>query len=159
MKTIIGIDPDSGDTGHGLSIYTEGLLTELMMAPTVYIVKEIFEKWDKETYIVSIENVLASNAIYAKNKFRAKGRDKVAENIMLKVGRCQCAQLELVRWAEYYGITYVLQRPSSNWKDSKSTTFAQKTGWTGRSNADTRSAAYFGYLALDHGKNTSKPQR
>ena len=40
------------------------------------------------------------------------------------------------------------------WKDKHGKIeFESVTGWTGRSNEDTRSAAYFGMLGvLDHGK-------
>jgi hypothetical protein len=92
--------------------------------------------------------VLANNCIFPKN-LRGVAGDKVKMNIALKVGRCQQAQLELMRDLEYYGIVYMLQKPASNWKKGAQVEqFKKVTGWDKRSNEDTRSAAYMGFLMV-----------
>ena len=48
-----------------------------------------------------------------------------------------------------FHIQYVLNRPQrGNWANNKAQ-FERVTGWTKRSNEDTRAAAYFGYLAVN----------
>lgn len=145
---IIGIDPDS--VAHGVAIYRNGKLAELRMMTLVEVVKNFFET-GKEI-MLSIENVSSNNFIYARNQAKIK----IQSNIAIKVGRNQQAQQELMRWADYYNIPYQLHKPTkSNWANSK-TVFERVTGWKGRSNKDTRSAAYFGYLALNQSQKYSK---
>lgn len=56
--------------------------------------------------------------------------------------------VDLQRMLDHYEIPYVLHRPQAgNWAD-KRPLFEKVTGWKGNSNPDTRSAAYFGFLAL-----------
>ena len=57
-------------------------------------------------------------------------------------------QAEIMRELDSRGIPYELHKPSGgNWADNK-VRFERVTGWKGRSNPETRSAAYFGYLAV-----------
>ena len=66
----------------------------------------------------------------------------------MSIGRCQQSQSELMRFLDEYKIKYVLHKPQkNNWAKNKHQ-FEKVTGWVGRSNEDTRSAAYFGFLGL-----------
>jgi hypothetical protein len=66
----------------------------------------------------------------------------------MSIGRCQQAQLELMRWLDHHRLPYVLHKPQAgNWSDKKAL-FEKITGWTGRSNEDSRAAAFFGYLEV-----------
>ncbi len=95
--------------------------------------------------LFSIEDVCANNFVYARN---SKGNKSVTSKIAMGIGRCQQAQTELMRWLDYYNIEYVLHKPQKgNWAKNKAQ-FEKVTGWKGKSNVDTRSAAYFGWLAL-----------
>lgn len=135
---IIGIDPDAKK--HGVAVYDNKLIKLAMMSR-----QEIIEEFRYSSdAIFSIENVLLTNAIFPKH-LRGIGADKVKMNIALKVGRNQQALQELINDLEYYDMPYILQKPSSTWKKDKNM-FEKVTGWSGRSNEDTRSAAYFGWI-------------
>jgi len=59
---------------------------------------------------------------------------------------CKQAQIEIERIAEYFGVKVVHHPVSKMWKDSKTGKSAlADLGWTGQSNEDGRSAAYFAY--------------
>lgn len=139
-KLVVGIDPDSDR--HGVAFYRDGELTGLGMMRRVEILEDIRFL---PGLIVSIEDVCANNFIYTRNN---KGSREVHGKVALSVGRCQQAQTELMRDLEHYGISFVLHKPQKgNWAKNKAQ-FEKVTGWKARSNEDTRSAAYFGYLAL-----------
>jgi len=108
---------------------------------------QLIEQWKREAgkypVLFSMENVLKQNFVYARN---AKQSKAAHAKVALSVGRCQQAQFELMQWLDHLQIPYVLHPPQAgNWAKNKPF-FEKATGWTGRSNADTRSAAYFGFL-------------
>ena len=79
----------------------------------------------------------------------------VKMNIAMKVGRVHQQSIVMVELAEAYGVKITRYKPcpgnwqSTNRKDSKNgEIFKKASGWGGRSNAETRSAAYFGYKHL-----------
>lgn len=140
-QMIVGVDPDSQKSG--VAIYLDGKLESLRLMSTVEIVTEILQA--SPDVMFSIENVLANNMLYARNRH---GSTSVQNKIALSVGRCQNAQFELMQWLDHYKTPYVLHAPQKgNWADNKPL-FEKVTGWKGQSNADTRSASYFGYLGL-----------
>jgi hypothetical protein len=98
--------------------------------------------------IFSIENVMANQFVYARNQKASKAaQSKVA----MHIGRCQQAQVELCRQLDRLEIPYVLHKPQrGNWSKNKAL-FQKITGWEGRSNEDTRAAAFFGWLGLKMG--------
>ena len=137
----IGIDPDS--EAHGVAIYMGDKLTSIQTMTLIEIIHLIDETMSETVF--SIENTLANNFIYARNANKNK---KIEQTIARSVGRCQQAQLELQRVLDWKEIPYVLHKPQKgNWAKNKDQ-FEKITGWSGRSNADTRSAAWFGYLAV-----------
>lgn len=145
MRTVIGIDPDAEKFGYAR--YCDGELSMLANLALPELVGKFLDARDlSESVLVSIENVMANQFVY----FRNQKSSKAAESkVAMSIGRCQQAQVELMRWLDYYGIPYVLHKPQKgNWADQKEL-FERITGWTGKSNADTRAAAYFGYLALN----------
>lgn len=140
MSIVVGLDPDSDK--HGIAIYVDGLLQSLhqMNLPDI----RTWLDQQSEIPVFSIENVLAQNFVYSRN---AKASKAAHAKVALSVGRCQQAQEEVMRELRVREIPFVLHRPTgANWADSKAT-FERFTGWTGRSNSDTRSAAYFGFIA------------
>lgn len=140
MSLVVGIDPDSDR--HGVAFYEDGKLCSIKLMRRLEIIEEIRFSTD---VVVSIEDVCANNFIYTCNNKDSKAAQS---KVGVSVGRCQQAQTELVRDLEHYGIPYVLHKPQKgNWAKNKSQ-FEKVTGWQGRSNKDTRSAAFFGYLAL-----------
>ena len=133
-----GVDPDSGR--HGVAMYEDGKLVELANLTLMDIILHL----GGLDCLFSIENVLQNKFVYARNEHNKKAQS----NIAMKIGRCQQAQIELMRALDYYNIPYVLHAPQKgNWAKNKAL-FEKVTGWNKRSNEDTRSAAYFGWLVL-----------
>lgn len=140
-KIVIGIDPDS--ERHGVAIYADGKLESLQMLNTVEVVRDVLQVWKEPLF--SIENVMANQFVYARN---VKSSKAAQSKVAMHIGRCQQAQVELIRALDSYGIKYVLHKPQSgNWSDKREL-FERITGWAKQSNPDTRAAAYFGFLAL-----------
>lgn len=143
---VIGIDPDSDK--YGVAIYDEGKLVELECKRLVEVMVLLSSGWlsryNTDYIEVHMENVCANNAAFQK-----KGvKNKLASTaINRSVGKCQQAQIELERLFEYFKIPVVKHKTSKMWKKNK-VQFESVTGWNGRSNEDTRSAAYFGWLGL-----------
>ncbi len=141
----VGVDPDADR--HGVAIYQGRRLVELRMMNLIEVRQWLGTAPGEIEFC--IENVKAQNFVYGRNA--RKGGMKVVQNIILKVGRCQQAQEELVRELEHRGIRYRLVKPcKDNWAKNKPL-FERVTGWRGRSNEDTRAAAYFGYVGLSGG--------
>jgi hypothetical protein len=135
---VIGVDPDSKK--HGIAIYNDGKLIEL----NEWGIAELIESAHmlRGEVLFSIEDVASQSFVYARNV----NSKAVQSNIAMKVGRCQQAQIEFQRMLDHLGFKYVLHKPQrGNWAKKKAM-FERTTGWTKRSNEDTRSAAYFGFL-------------
>jgi len=141
-RVIIGVDPDS--KAHGVAVYLDGELIELKSAPLMSFMVLIknYAICSDEIY-VHIEDV---NGVSA--SFMARDR-KTNINVKLKmaqhIGMCKQSQIELERVCEWYKVKVVKHKISKVWKKDKAQ-FVKVTGWSGRSNEDTRSAAYFGWL-------------
>lgn len=147
-KLIIAVDPDSDR--HGIAIYRKCVLCELLSLNTIQLYKHIttFEKAALKAGEVEIhmENPKGNNSSafshYSKEPMAVKFKKSES------VGKVKQAQTSIEQMAEELGIKVVLYKNSSCWKkgaDKK--LFEKATGWAGRSNEDTRSAAWFGYLA------------
>jgi len=146
---ISGLGQDAAS--HGVAIYREGKLDALKMMPLPAL-REFLLAIDGEK-MVAIENVLANNFQYSRN---FKGSAKVNMKQMLCVGRCQQAQQELIRELDHQDIPYVLYKPGGiNWAASANV-LRLFTGWTGKSNKDTRAAAYFGWKLVNDQKLTAR---
>ena len=140
MTCIIGVDPDSEK--HGAAIFMAGNLVNLKMMPR----GELVEFAKKHDAMLHIENVMANQFVYSRN---VKSNKAAQSKVAMHIGRCQQALIELQRDLDAAGVIYVLHAPQAgNWADNK-VLFERVTGWTGKSNSDTRSAAYFGMLGLN----------
>lgn len=138
---VIGVDPDS--SAHGVAIYIDGNLIELRKMTLMEMMGYILEMRSVHDIAVCVENVLATNVIYERNEQSNKSKTAHIGN---SVGRCQQSCIELLRMFDYCEIPYQLVKPTSgNWAKNK-TMFQRVTGWRGKSNADTRSAAFFGFM-------------
>ena len=145
-KLIIGCDPDVD--GKGFAIYEDGVLIALK----AYSLIELFEYiqdltcvWFTEGIELHIEDLNGNkSSSFNHNEKQSK---QVQNKISESVGRCKQMQLEVEKIAEHFDIKIVRYPVSSQWKNSAGKKeFERLTGWKGRSNEDTRSAAYFGYL-------------
>jgi hypothetical protein len=145
---VIGIDPDSAK--HGVAIYQDGSLIDLELMQLVEVLSLIdFHTGEIgiDKILVSIEDVCANTFIYTRNK---SSNPRIMAKIGLAIGKCQQSQTELVRFLDAIKVKYQLHKPQKgNWAKNKKQ-FEKVTGWTQRSNEDTRAAAYFGYLALNN---------
>ncbi len=144
-KIIIGIDPDS--KAHGVAVYLDGELIQLKSMP---LMEFAFEVRNYDTAFngieVHIEDVCANNSVFMRPKKSYSGKDLAEVKARSRtLGKCQQAQIELERVCEWYKIKVVKHKISKVWKKDKAQ-FEKVTGWGGRSNEDTRSAAYFGWL-------------
>lgn len=144
-KIIIGVDPDSNK--HGVAIYSGGKLTALNMWQLIdfytFITQSIYDGFVVE---IHMEDVCANNGI-----FRTGNSQKVQQSIARRLGMVQQSQLELERIFEHIGknVKVVKHKISKNWKSSsQKKQFETYTGWKGRSNEDSRSAAWFGFCGL-----------
>jgi hypothetical protein len=144
MKYTIGIDPDSDR--HGVAVYENGTLITCATATTIEIITgyvPYFRALGELQF--AIENVAANSFVYGRNNQSSKAAQA---KVGVSIGRCQQAQIELVRWLELEAVPCTLIKPvAGNWANNKAQ-FERVTGWTGRSNADGRSAAFFGWLLL-----------
>lgn len=136
---IVGIDPDSDK--HGVAVYDDAKLVSLSLRSSI----EIVESWAGADAKFSIEDVMANQFVYTRNQ---KASKSAQSKVAMHIGRVQQAQVELMRLLDRYGMPYELHKPQrGNWAKDKAM-FERVTGWTERSNEDTRSAAFFGFLAL-----------
>ena len=153
---IIGIDPDT--KASGLAVYIKGNLHQLSSMPLIDIYDWLDINTPRKGYSdieIHIEDV---NGI-SSNAFSIKSRDPIGVKLKKAehVGKCKQVQIEIERIAEHFGIKVVKHRVSSSWKDQAGKqAFGKITGWTGRSNEDARSAAYFGYLGVTGQSRLSK---
>ena len=148
---ILGIDPDSEK--HGVAIYKDGKLESLESFSLLEIqeyIEDFIALGDQgyfvpSDFVVHIEDVNAVSAAFRArdNKNNIHVKLKMAQSI----GMCKQAQVELERLFNKYGIKTVKHKISKQWKKDKAL-FEKITGWSGRSNEDTRSAAYFGWLGV-----------
>ena len=143
-KIIIGIDPDS--KAHGVAVYVDGKLLILRCCTLEEILCLInmnpnpMTEQDIEFHIEDVNGVSA--AFGARDR---KANIHVKLKIAQHIGMCKQSQIELERFLAHYNIKVVKHKISKMWKKDKAQ-FEKVTGWTGKSNEDTRSAAYFGWL-------------
>lgn len=147
-KVIIGCDPDSNKSGFAK--YKDGKLVELDSLPIInafYYFQQEYESCVNEGVKIElhIENLLG-NRCSSFNWRHGQGK-RVHAKISESVGRCKQVQFEIERIAEHFGIKVVHHPVSSKWKNQGGKKeFERLTGWSGRSNEDSRSAAWFGFL-------------
>ena len=145
-KIIIGVDPDS--KAHGIAIYHDGILIELACMTLMDVnrlLQDSIPKHKNSVWEAHIENVCANNAVFMKPGRMDKRREAEAKARGRTLGMCQQAQTELERVFDFWGVKIVHHKISKTWKKDKAQ-FEKVTGWGGRSNEDTRSGAYFGWL-------------
>jgi len=142
-KIVIGVDPDS--RAHGVSVYVDGELDRLECLDLMGVIDlvKFYEVSDWDSVMeLHIEDVAAMNAVFRQ---RLTKNNSINMKMANSIGKCQQSQIELERALTCHRVKVVKHKISKVWKKDKAQ-FEKVTGWTGRSNEDTRSAAYFGYL-------------
>lgn len=144
-KYVIGIDPGS-TKGHGVAIYLNGYLINLKMSELMPLHSLLSTLKQSGSVIVHIEDVMGQKGVWHGKKQSKASYGKTSQNVAL----CKWSQVEVERMCAYIDVEVVKHRVSKCWKptDSGQAQFKKVTGWEGRSNEDTRSAAYFGWLGL-----------
>ena len=148
-KLIIGVDPDVD--GKGFAIYEDGVLIELKTISLIQLysfIDNLIKYSFYDCHELHIEDLCANkSSAFSHRRDDPPGvKYKKSES----VGRCKQMQIEVEKIAEHFNIKIVRHKVSSRWKKGPAELkeFKQVTGWKGRSNEDTRSAAYFGYLGV-----------
>ncbi len=140
-ETVIGIDPDSKK--YGIAIWIDGELRELLSLDTVELSVFLSENRYPNVKFV-VEDVKINGFIYQQHTDnKSKG---FAAMIAQSVGKCKQAQTVAEQFIRHNGYELILQKPTKgNWAKNKNM-FTRITGWKGRSNEDTRSAAFLAFL-------------
>ncbi len=148
MIKVIGIDPDMRKCGvcayHGGNI-------ELLMSEDVSQLIDSIPSCIDGGEIFAIEDVNAVKTIYAKNR---RSNVAVQTRIAQNVGMVKAAGTILIDYIEHHGGKAILVPPGigkQTKKDAK--LFAELTGYTGRTNEDTRDAYWIAKYAYNKLKN------
>lgn len=136
---ILGIDPDV--KGSGLALYENGKLKTLCNATLVQLYDWLSDSCNQSLLVV-MEDVTTNTATFAKAGAVTK---RAQQKVSYGVGRNAQVGWHILEVCEHLGFEVIKKPLSSQWKKQK-TVFERMTGWTGRSNEETRSAAYIGYL-------------
>lgn len=148
MPVTVGIDPDSHK--YGVAVFKEGELTELLHLTLVELVQFIRER---EVDMYAVEDVKSNAFMYSRNN---NGMRAAAMKIAQNVGQCKQAQQHACEFLEDAQKKIIFVKPQKgNWAKSKAI-FEKATGWAGRSNEDTRAAAYIGWLAQSRLRSGSR---
>lgn len=149
MKIDIGIDPDS--SMHGVAIAINDTLTHLK-SMTRSDIRDFLGNNKNAEINLFIEDVKKNKSTFNKKGVRnARARSTVSRSI----GMMQHALTELLRDIDdinHQNIKITYFPISKNWKDAEygKEQLIKHFNYRGRSNEDTRSAAYFLYIGLYH---------
>lgn len=149
MIKIIGIDPDMRKPG--ICFFDEDGF-EFAAWETCCLLNEV-ESFSG-SHIFALENVNAIKTIYAKNR---KGGQAVQSRIAQNVGMVKAAATIIQDYIEHHGGKVILVPPGIG-KQTKNNAklFAELTGYTGRTNEDTRDAYWIAKYAYNQVKNGEK---
>lgn len=151
MIKIIGIDPDMRKCG--VCAYHGGEI-ELLMSEDVSQILHSIPNCVKGGEIFAIENVNAIKTIYGKNR---KGGQAVQSRIAQNVGMVKAAATIIQDYIEHHGGKVILVPPGIGKQTKKNAKlFAELTGYTGRTNEDTRDAYWIAKYAYNQVKNGAK---
>lgn len=140
VMRVIGIDPDANK--HGISLFENGALVNLYNLELFGLYELITWELSGNVDLISIENVCGNNSL-----FRKSANEETQVSIGRRLGMVQQSQTEIERMCAYLEIPIIRNKISSIWKNQAGKKqFQAVTGWKGKSNEDTRSAAYFGWL-------------
>lgn len=150
MIKIIGIDPDMRKCGVCQMMGDDFLIFPM----DVPLLLENISFWNDGEYIFALENVNAIKTIYAKNR---KGGQAVQSRIAQNVGMVKAAATIIQDYIEHHGGKVILVPPGIG-KQTKNNAklFAELTGYTGRTNEDTRDAYWIAKYAYNQVKNGAK---
>ena len=137
---VIGVDPDC--LKSGLAVYESGILKRLLNFTYIDFVSYCAKiKFENCIFVIEDGNLI--NGLYSRNRH---GNKAIQHKISESVGANKQRATDLIEVAKYFGIPVIRRKPrKGNWANKKAM-FEKVTGWKGRSNPETRSAAFFGYF-------------
>ncbi len=141
----VGIDPDSEK--HGVAVYLNGKIAQLYSLQLLDFRTLLINLKEAGEVSAHIEDTTANNKRFNKKHV---DNEKAATAVDRSIGKVQQAQIEVERLLVSLDIKFTKHRISSAWKDAHAgkRLFESVTGWKGRSNEDTRSAAYIGFIGM-----------
>jgi len=137
---VIGIDPDNKKSG--LAVYRAGKLVELHNLTYKEFCTQVIDRRFGEAVFV-VEDSEQNKFMYARNR---GGPDQVATKIAQDVGRVKRLGTCMADLLEVLGYKVHRVKPCKKNFAKDKARFEYLTGWEGRSNPETRSAAYFGLI-------------
>ena len=151
MINVIGIDPDLKKCGV-VEYSDRGFIIESYKKYTTAMILEDVPVWINKGYVFAIEDVNAIKTIYAKHRHATKAvQSRIAQN----VGMVKATGTMIIDYIEHHGGKLILVPPGVGKQTRKNAElFNQITGYTGRTNEDTRDAywiAKHGYEVLKNG--------
>lgn len=151
MIKVIGIDPDMRKIG--LCSMSDGVIDVLVSENVSDFLDYVRYAVDVNTWF-AIEDVNKVKTIYAKNR---RSNVAVQARIAQNVGMVKAAGTILIDYIEHHGGEVILVPPGigkQTKKDAK--LFAELTGYTGRTNEDTRDAYWIAKYAYNKLKQEGK---
>jgi hypothetical protein len=151
---IIGIDPDC--VKSGLAVYEDGKLTGLLNFTLAEYI-EMLPLLAQEEAVIAIEDANLIGGMYRHNPRDSRAlAAKKAQHVGAIKRQCSV----MIELAEAYDVKVKAYKPrQGNWAGVTKTVnnkqgvalLKKHTGWSGRSNNETRSAAFFGWIHLNKG--------
>lgn len=141
----VGIDPDA--VKNGVAVYEYGKLVRCESMTIMQFIEwcRLNSKHDVRLHIENVNGIRCSSF-----KWHPTDTKYVRAKKSESVGKCKHAQMVIEEIAYHFGFEVIKHRVSNKWKSQAGKKeFELATGWTGRSNEDSRSAAYFGWLGLN----------
>jgi nucleoid DNA-binding protein len=141
-RIVIGIDPDIKKSGA--AVYINGGLKDLYNL-SLHDFFWFFKAFENLDPLIVIEDGNLISSIYQRYNAKSKGNKSIQNKIIENIGKNKQRATDLIEIANYFNFRVVTKKPrKGNWSDKKEM-FEKVTGWKGRSNPETRSAAFFGY--------------
>ncbi|MEC9061530.1 MAG: hypothetical protein VYC55_07975 [Pseudomonadota bacterium] len=158
MIKIIGIDPDMRKPGIVECIDGDFDFMESPKYNSAMIIEDI-PIWIKNGYVFAIEDVNKNKPVYPR-VIKAKSqqqKDAIKGTIAQRVGMVKGAATIIQDYIEHHGGKVILV-PHGIGKQTKNNAklFAELTGYTGRTNEDTRDAYWIAKYAYNQVKNGAK---
>ena len=137
-KIVVGVDPDCNKSGF--AIYKDGKLVELLNLNFKEYCTALQERRFGNCMLV-IEDANHIKTMYARNRhIKPQAQAQIAQS----VGRVKMLATCMIDYASLLGYSVLSEKPTkSNFANDKPK-FEFYTKWEGRSNPETRSAAFFG---------------
>ena len=156
MIKVIGIDPDMRKCGmvHCVDGVFDFMENARKVKYTTSMIIEDIPSWINDDYIFAIEDGNAIKTIYTKNR---KGGQAVQSRIAQNVGMVKAAATIIQDYIEFNGGKVILV-PAGIGKQTKNNAklFAELTGYTGKTNEDTRDAYWIAKYAYNKLKSENQ---